>query len=96
MKFLLASLLFAATQAQDAAPQQYLRGDHAEDDVLERELQGLIQYTPDQSNWTPIYDAVEAQRRVTDHSPDGIDWISDWSPWDGNVVDPNDFGGRIS
>lgn len=57
MQFVILSLFFVVFQAQDAARQ------HLREDTAERELQGPVQYMFDQSNWTPISDAVEAESR---------------------------------
>ena len=86
MKLVIATFLIAVAHAQKVA----LRGSTS------RELQtsSPSQYTPDISNWTPIYDAVEASHLVTDHSPDGIGWLNSWEPWDGTVLNPNNYGKR--
>lgn len=54
----------------------------------------LEQYTPDKADWTTFYEkAVTNNNGNTDHSPDGIGWISrdDWVEWDGTLYDPSEY-----
>lgn len=41
-----------------------------------------IQFTPDQSNWAAMDTLVFAVKNVTDHSPNGTQWVSSWPTWD--------------
>merc|ERR1719401_403058 len=51
----------------------------------------LEQYTPDEADWSTLNS--KPLEVVTDHSPDGVDWISpeDWVEWDGTVYDPSEY-----
>lgn len=52
-----------------------------------------LQYTPEAADWNSFYTKTLAVRRVDNHTPDGIRWLSenDWKPWDGHVIDPREY-----
>jgi len=53
----------------------------------------LEQYTPDKSDWSTFQTKAVDESSNTDHSPDGISWISldSWVEWDGTVYDPTQY-----
>lgn len=48
----------------------------------------LEQFTPDKADWSTFHSKAA---HLTDHSPDGIDWLdsSVWEDWDGTAYDPS-------
>lgn len=58
--------------------------------VLSVAVAAMIQYTPDQADWSSLNQKALAGSN-TGHDPDGISWISvsQWESWDGTVYDPS-------
>jgi len=54
---------------------------------------GLEQYTPDLADWTTLNEKAVLDSQNTDHTPDGIHWLSetDWLPWDGTVYNASEY-----
>ena len=50
----------------------------------------IEQFTPELADWSTFYAKAD---QLTDHSPDGIDWIdrSKWLEWDGTVYRPDKY-----
>lgn len=51
----------------------------------------LEQFTPDRADWSTFQQ--KAMTTNTDHSPDGISWITrdEWLEWDGTIYDPTKY-----
>jgi len=50
----------------------------------------LVQYTPDQADWSTFFSKPLAVSSITAHDPDSIGWLSEpWPTWDGTVFDPS-------
>ena len=53
----------------------------------------LIQFTPDQSDWTKMNEMTLAVSSVVDHSPDGVKWVTSWPKWDGKIINLKGMSG---
>ena len=50
----------------------------------------LVQYTPDQADWSTFSDKPFVGDVNTGHDPDGVGWLTkEWPKWDGKVIDPS-------
>jgi hypothetical protein len=50
----------------------------------------LVQYTPDQADWSTFSRKPMAVSSITAHDPDSIGWLSqEWPEWDGTPFDPS-------
>jgi len=50
----------------------------------------LIQYTPDQADWSTFSSKALAEGVNTGHDPDGVGWLTkEWPTWDGTIFDPS-------
>jgi len=63
-----------------------------EEEEENEEEEVLVQYTPDQADWSGFQWKPMAVRSITAHDPDSIGWISkskwDAAKWDGVPIDP--------
>lgn len=63
-----------------------------DDYTLSSNNTNLVQFTPDQADWSTFTSKPLAVSSVSAHDPDGIGWISkeawDNAKWDGTIYDP--------